>query len=496
MQRVLMISSEIDPFARTGGLGDVVGGLSSALADAGADVLMVTPRYGVTRLPSGETHTATWWPKTVTARVGWGPLEFRQLGVLEVEGPPRGRGRLRTCLLDHPDLFARDGIYGDARGTFGDNALRFVVMSRGALEVAARAWGGPGAAGHPDIIHAHDWHAAPAVISARLTMGEAWRRTRSVITIHNLAFQGVLGPDGLDPLALPKGAFADGTLAHDGQVNLLRGAIALADQVTTVSPTYAREIQTRREGCGLDALLRARREQLLGILNGIDATRFDPEHDPALASRYGPQSVVAGKAACKRALVEEAGLTHDGGPLFASVSRLTHQKGIDMLLEVVPALVGHGARVVLVGAGEAPLERALAAVAARFPGRVASRIAFDEGLARRIYAGADFFVVPSRYEPCGLTQLYAMRYGAIPIASPVGGLLDTVTPMHSIAQTGTGFVAAAPESYALLVACEEALTLFRDPASHRAAIGRAMGRDSSWTGPAEAYLALYEELCG
>jgi starch synthase len=490
-----MISSEVAPFARTGGLGDVLGGLPSALADLGCDVIVVTPRYGVTKVPA----PSSWWETPVRARIGWGPDDVRVLGVLETtfpgpDAPALASTGVRVCLLDHPDLFWRDGIYGDAHGTFGDNDVRFVAMSRGALAVAEQVWGPPGPTTGLDVIHAHDWHAAPAIVTAKLTMGHAWAATPAVFTIHNLAFQGVLGHDALDRLALPRAAFDDGTLAHDGQVNLLAGAIALADRVTTVSPTYAREILGRREGCGLEGLLRRHAGKLRGIVNGIDQERFDPATDPALAEPYGAAEPFAGKAACKAALLRELGLDAPETALFASVCRLTEQKGVDLLLALVPGLVERGASFALVGSGDARLEEALRAAERRFPGRVGVRIAFDDGLARRIYAGADFVVVPSRYEPCGLTQLYAMRYGAIPVVTSVGGLRDTVTPISAVFEEGTGLCAPSPTAEALLVACEDALALYRDVASHQAAVRRAMSRDSSWREPARAYMSVYASL--
>jgi len=481
--RILMISSEVEPFARTGGLGDAVAGLSTALADLGADVALVTPRYGITRVPEG----ASYWPEPVVARIGWGPDDVRTLGVLAAPPVTHGAGSLRVFLVDHAILFDRGGIYGDAYGAFGDNDVRFFAMSRGALAVALRLW-----PDGPDVVHAHDWHAAPAILSAKLTMGDAWRAKRSVLTIHNLAFQGVYGKEAVDRLALPGAAWDDGTLEHDGRLNLLHGAITLADRVTTVSPTYAREIQTPREGFGLDPLLRRHRMKLQGILNGIDTDRFDPSNDAALVARYAAASPFQAKGACKRALASEMGLEEDDGPLFASVSRLAAQKGIDLLLEVVPALVERGARVVLVGAGEPGLEDAVFRAAERYPGRVASRITFDGALARRVYAGSDFFVVPSRYEPCGLVQLYAMRYGALPVVTPVGGLVDTVQPILAVHDRGTGLVASGADSYSLLFACEDALVLYQDKEGHRAAVVRAMQRDSSWTAPAREYLRLYE----
>jgi starch synthase len=285
-----------------------------------------------------------------------------------------------------------------------------------------------------------------------------------------------------------------GALGQDGQVNFLRGAIVHADRVTTVSPTYAREIRSVRGGFGLDAVLRECAGKLTGVLNGIDYRTFDPSTDLALAARYDAGSPFEGKARCKVALATEFGLSPGGGPILASVSRLDEHKGVDLLVSVIPALVERGARVVLVGSGEPPLEAALRSVALRFPGRVTCRIAFDGQLARRVYAGADFLMVPSRSEPCGLTQLYAMRYGTLPVVTDVGGLHDTVEPMRAVLDTGTGWLAARPEPSALLVACEDALTHYGDRASHRAAVQRAMARDSSWDAPASAYARIYEEL--
>jgi starch synthase len=492
--RVLMVSSEVDPFARSGGLGDAVGGLSRALARLGADVVVVTPFYGVTRIPEGS---GSWWADTVVARVGWGPVDTRTLGVFEVREEVPGGGSHRTCLLAHDLLFGQRSLYDDPWGNaYGDNDVRFVTMSRGALAVAERVWGSPDHGDGPDVVHAHDWHAAPTIVSARLTMGEAWARKPMVITIHNLGFQGTFGFDTLDRVALPRSAFFEGTLSHDGNVNFLKGAIVLASRVTTVSPTYAREIRTPAEGWGLDGLLRSVNHKLFGILNGIDVERFDPRSDGILARRYDASTAHHARRTCKDALVAEMGLDPGDGPLFAIISRLTEQKGVDLLLAILPALVSRGARLLFVGTGEARLEDGLYWACGRFPGRVAARVAFDPPLARRVYSGADFFVVPSRYEPCGLTQMYAMRYGAIPVVTGVGGLLDTVTPMDAAHDVGTGFVAAYPTPTELLVACEDALTLYRDPRSMAAAIERAMNRNDSWSGSAATYMLLYETAHG
>jgi len=483
-RRILMISSEVESLARTGGLGDVVEALSLALAERGAHVIVVTPLYGVTRVPRRTTR----WPGSVGVRFGWGPADVRHAGVLELETTrfPSG-GTRRVCLLDDPPLFARAGIYGDSSGAFGDNELRFAVMSRGALEIAARAW-----EGGPDLVHAHDWHAAFAVLYARLVMGARWARTPVVFTIHNLAFQGVLDEGALDRLHLPREAFRPELLQHQGHVNLMKGATALADRITTVSPTYAREILTPESGFGLDGHLRAHAHRLVGILNGIEA-RFDPRTDEALACRYDVATAAAGRAECKGALAAEVGLDAGAGPLFGCVTRLTWQKGIDLLVPLLAEIAERGGRVVVVGQGEAELEARLVRAAHSFRGRVAVRLAFDPPLSRRVYAGADFFFVPSRFEPCGLTQMYAMRYGSLPIVTDVGGLHDTVVPIDVPGDGGVGFVASYAEAASLRDATREAFELFEAPESLARAQLRAMTTDFSWERPAMVYERVYEE---
>ena len=479
--RILMVSSEVESLARTGGLGDVVEALSRSLEASGdAEVVIATPRYGVTRVPPG----ARWWPTPVVAPLGLG--HARSLGVLEARLGPRGP---RVCMLAESQLFDRDGIYGTRAGGFQDNAFRFAALSSGALSVAERAWDGE----LPDVVHAHDWHAALAVLYARFARGPAWARVPTIFTIHNLAFQGVLGEPELDYLAVPRFAWNAGWIRHEAQVNLMKGAIEVADRVTTVSERYAREIQHTAHGFGLDKHLHYHSGKLLGIVNGIDTDAFDPRTDGAIARRYGDADALDGKLACKNALCWELGLD-PGGPLFGNVSRLQWLKGIDMVLDILPALVDRGARLVLVGTGEPALESALRDAAARYPGRVATRVAFDPLLARRVFAGSDFLVVPSRDEPCGLTQLYAMRYGAVPIVTPVGGLVDTVRPISLAYASGEGLVAEAPDAMSVLLACEEARGIYGDGIAWPAVIARAMARDSSWPTSAKKYVGMYEEL--
>ena len=489
--RVLLISAEVESFARTGGLGDVVAALARALAERGVDVVVVTPCYGVTKVPS----SARFWEAPVRARVGWGAYDERELGVLEVP-----LGGARVCLLVNHALYGRGGIYGDGHGTFDDNAMRFAMLSRAALSISDRIWGEPSSPdGGPDVIHAHDWHAAPAVLYAKLVMGDAWRSRAVVFTIHNLAFQGVFDTSAIDALGLPREAYVHGWIAHNGALNLMKGAIELADRVTTVSETYAREILQPEQGYGLDTHLRHHAYKLAGIVNGIDSHLFDPKTDAAIAQRYDARDVAEGKRACKRALLAEHGLDGDlEAPLFGLVSRLTWQKGIDLVAENVPELVARGAKLVLVGQGEDRIEDALREAEYRYRGRVATRITFDAALARRIFAGVDFLLVPSRYEPCGLTQMYAMRYGAIPIVTAVGGLRDTVEPLDRSGARGTGIVVAGNHQMegarALLVACLEALDAYGERSVFAAFRERAMARDSSWSSSAQKYLDLYASL--
>ena len=480
-----MVSSEVASLARTGGLGDVVEALSRTLAADGADVVVVTPRYGPSRVPPG----GRWWKTPVRAPLGVSP--GRQMRVYEAALGEGSGPRPRVCMLEDAPLFDRDGIYGDARGGFADNALRFCAMSSGALGVAEQAWDGA----LPDVVHAHDWHGAPAIVYAGRTRGETWASVPTVLTIHNLAYQGIAEAEEREPLGLPAEAWDRGWARHEGRVNLLKAGIESADRVTTVSETYAREIQDPHHGHGLDAHLRWHASKLSGIVNGIDTKAFDPRSDRAIARRYGEADAVSVRSACKAELVAELGLdAGDPAPLFGVVSRLEWLKGIDLFLAILPALVARGARIVVEGTGARPLEDALRTAADRWPGRVASRVVFDPALARRIFAGADFLVVPSREEPCGLTQMYAMRYGAIPVVTPVGGLLDTVLPADVAHASGTGFVAGGGDAISLLIACEDAIGIWRDPIAMEALVARTMARDSSWPASARRYLELYASL--
>jgi starch synthase len=344
-------------------------------------------------------------------------------------------------------------------------------------------------------LHAHDWHAAFGVIDAKTTMGPRFAAMPSVLTIHNLAYQGAFGPSSLDRLGVPRALYTEDVLAHEGFANYMKGAIALADVVTTVSPRYAREIATPEFGFGLDAHLRAHSDKVFGIVNGIDTIAYDPSSDPALAKVYDASNWREGKAREKEKLQRILGLDRDpDAPLFAVVSRLAPQKGIDLVAGCAAELVAEGAQLALMGEGEPEVARIVRKLDKLASGRVSAKVAFHDDLARSFYAGSDFFVVPSRFEPCGLTQLYAMRYGSVPVVTRLGGLADTVTDVDERGMCGTGVFAELPDCVALWSAFERALSLYADADAMARTIERGMAVDSSWARSARAYALLFESL--
>ncbi|RYG80119.1 glycosyltransferase, partial [bacterium] len=379
-------------------------------------------------------------------------------------------------------------------------ATRFssINWKHSALEISKRLWPD---GGH-DLLHAHDWHAALSVLYARLD--HTFRMHPSVFTSHNLAHQGLFGQDALTTFGLPEHWFVGTLLEHRGGVNLVKGAIALADRVTAVSPRYASEIVTPEGGFGLHAHLAYHRDKLRGIVNGIDTLAYDPRTDAALPQAYGASSSGEGKATARQALGAALGLDPDDGPLFGVVSRLDAQKGLDVFFRVVPELVAWGAQVALLGQGDPALEAAARELAARYPGRVGVRIQFDDTIARRIYAGSTFVVVPSRFEPCGLSQLYAMRYGSMPIVSRTGGLLDTVAPLAvgdleqdapvTSDRRGPGFLVEPGSELELLEACVRACELAADGFRLQRVRERLMARDFSWARSAAEMAELYATI--
>lgn len=487
--RVLFVASECFPYVKTGGLADVAGALPPALRALGLDVRILLPGYpGVL----GKLDVL----RTVR--------DLRGLPALPPDSPARllatlaGDGEVPLYVLDVPAFFARAGspYLGPDGQDWPDNHLRFGALSRTA---ALLGLDGDGDGWLPDILHCHDWQAglAPAYLAYPFFPFAGRRRPKTVFTIHNLAFQGLFPAETLPLLGLPWEAFTPQGLEFHGKLGFLKAGLAYADKLTTVSPTYAAEIQGGDFGFGLDGLLRLRAADLSGILNGIDLDIWDPARDPLLPARYDATTLEA-KTASKSVVQQAFGLAdRPNAPLFGIVSRLTHQKGIDLVVEALPRLVSQGAQLAVLGTGSRELEQALAKAAADNPGRVGVRLAYDEALSHQVQAGSDVLMVPSRFEPCGLTQMYALRYGTLPLVARVGGLNDTVTDVteQTLADgTGTGFVFAPVEVGALVRAIDRSLALFRAPHLWHKVQQAAMSRDVGWAAPAREYDALYGGL--
>ncbi len=477
--RVLLAASEAYPLVKTGGLGDVVGALPQALRAVGVDARLVVPAYpaALAALPTARAIART-------ALYGT-PLTLLQ-GEL-----PIGGGRQLPVYLVQATAFERTGNpYQDVNGAdWPDNPARFALFCRGA---AALALGRLAPDWRADVVHAHDWQAG--LLPALLTL-EA-KRPKTVFTVHNLAYQGLVAPADADELGLLPEWWSPAALEFYGQMALIKGGLVFADRITTVSPRYAQEIQSPEFGCGLDGLLRYRAGVLSGILNGIDTKLWDPASDPALVAPYDAHNLAA-KAQNKAALQAELGLAaRPDALLLGLVGRLVEQKGVDLLLAVLNRLPP-GVQVAVLGSGEAGYVTALQAAAGANPMRIAFRAGYDEPLAHRIQAGADAFLVPSRFEPCGLTQLYALRYGTVPIVRAVGGLADTVvdaSPANLTAGRATGVVFEDASAGALAAAIRRAHALYHAKTSWQRMQLAGMAEDHSWAAAAQAYRALYQDL--
>jgi starch synthase len=468
--RILHVAAELDGFHKTGGLGDAVLGMATAAAKAGHDVVIVIPRTAATRVPFGAAATPWGAPVFVPAQ-GHGSLAGavpNGARIVEVALA----SQLRVLLVDVPELFDRHGLYGDAEGAYRDNLVRFCAFSALALEVGARAF-----QTRPQIVHAHDWHAAASVLMSKSTFG--WHAVKTVFTLHNAAHQGQCGDDVMSLCGFPMlFGGVDFLGDHRGGFNLVKGAVTVSDAVNTVSPRHAWELTTREGGFGLHAHFHYHREKLVGILNGSETTVVG----------------LCDKRKAKAHLAEVLGLDASR-PLVAYVGRLAFQKGVDVLLQTVPMLVEQGgANLILLGTGEPDLEQALRHTAARFPGRVFALLRFDTPLSMQVYAASDIVVVPSRFEPCGLVQLYAMQHGAIPVVSRTGGLIDSVQPFDRIRDVGDGFLAEPGDAGSLALALTDALQLLQSPAICERLRTRLLQKDLSWTKSGKEYLALYERL--
>ncbi|WP_336966312.1 glycogen synthase GlgA [Sphingobium aquiterrae] len=484
--KLLSIASEIHPLVKTGGLADVAGALPAALAVQGIAVRTLLPGY----------------PGVMAAIAAGGGKGRRVHRYADLFGAPAvivavKHGALDLLILDSPALFDRPGSpYGaSADRAWDDNWRRFAALARAGADIAAgalRGW-------RPDVVHAHDWQAALALAYMRYGPAAA-PDVPGVVTIHNLAFQGVFGREVFDRLGLPPEAWSVDGVEYYGSVGFLKAGISCAHAITTVSPTYAEEIRTPAHGMGLDGLLESRADRLHGILNGIDREEWNPATDPAIARPFTARALSA-REGNRRLLAERFGLARDHGPLFVVVSRLTWQKGMDLLADAVDDLVAMGGRLALLGSGDQALEGAFLAAAdrhrGRAGGRVGVRIGYDEALAHLLQAGGDAILVPSRFEPCGLTQLYALRYGCVPVVARVGGLADTVIDANEAATragVATGIQFAPGDGHALRRAIKRTIALYHDRPQWSAMQRAGMRADFGWEASAARYADLFRSL--
>jgi starch synthase len=473
---VLFVASEVAPFSKTGGLGDVTGALPRALAARGHRVVVVTPRHGT--VDPGK-HRLEPLPFPIQAG--------GQAGALWV-----ARGPAPVFFLEHERYFGhRRGIYSEPSHEYGDNAQRFAFFTRAALAL-------PRLIGFaPHIVHLHDWQTALGAWMLRHELAdEPWARAaRSVFTIHNLAYQGIFPKETVPAVGLPWSTFRYDSMELHDRLNFMKGGLTYADALTTVSPTYAREILDREHGEGLEPVLRHRAASLYGILNGIDPAEWDPARDPHLPAHYSAGHL-AGKVRCKAALQRDLGLpVLPEVPLVVNVGRLVDQKGIDIVLPMLPAILAQDVQVAMLGTGRPDWERALAQLAAQRPDRMRISTEFDEGLAHRLEAGGDVFLMPSRFEPCGLNQMYSLRYGTVPVVRAVGGLEDTVEDFDGKGR-GTGFKFRDYSPRAALTALRRALDVYRDRPAWSGLMARGMAQNFSWDESAQRYEALYRRLVG
>ncbi len=480
--KVLFLSPEAVPFAKTGGLADVAGSLPPALKRLGTDVRLVLPFYRSVRegnfgLRTRETRLDV-------------PLGDRWLSIQVMEA--RTEKGLPVYLIDREDLYDRPNLYGDGRGDYYDNLERFVFFSHAALSIAQAL------RFKPDVIHCHDWQTGlvPALLKGPYRPSEVFEGTASVFTIHNIGYQGVFPAERLPITGLsPADYFHPDGLEYWGNLSLLKAGIVYSDAITTVSPRYAQEIQTPEYGMGMEGILTHRKAFLHGILNGVDYGLWDPAQDPEIAVRYSPGKI-EGKRSCKAALIKEMGLDPalQDRPLLGMISRLDDQKGLDLLLKVLNRVLALDMGLVVLGTGHEKIQKALQRSSAHHPDRLGVKIGFDEPVAHRILAGTDIFLIPSRYEPCGLTQMYALKYGTIPLVRATGGLDYTVIPFDPQTRQGNGFKFGPYEPRALLDTIRRAKAVFEDSRTWKRVIRNGMKADFSWRRSARSYMELYQSI--
>lgn len=473
-QKVLMVASEATPFAKTGGLADVLGSLPQALHKLGHEVAVVLPLYA-----SAKRYVEHSDRVLVDHPLAVGPRTL-SIDVRRVE-----RDGVLYFLVDCPILYDRSGIYGDRSGDFPDNAIRFAVLNFAALSIVRYVF-------RPQIIHTHDWQTGlmGALVRSRFAGDPTFAAISVLFTIHNLGYQGWFDRHHLPDMGLDDSYFRGDSAEYFGSVNLLKAGIIYADAISTVSPKYAQEIQTPEQGFGLDGLLRARSDQLFGILNGVDYSEWCPSVDPYIPERYDADDL-SGKKICKEALLDEYDLwkDHIERPLIGIVSRFADQKGFDLIEQIAWELIHEDIYLTVLGSGDTRYENLFRSMAGARPDRIGAKVVYDNRLAHLVEAGADMFLMPSRYEPCGLNQIYSLRYGTVPVVRATGGLDDTI-------EEDTGFKFKDYSGAALLAGIRRALAAYQDRAAWVERMKRGMRKDFSWDASAGKYSALYGLLTG
>ena len=475
---IAFAASECVPFSKTGGLADVVGALPRALAAAGHQVSVYVPRYRQTKLSDAQTVV-----RSITV-----PFDDHYRFCSVVTGGATQSG-VRFYFVDYPPFFDRDALYGTSSGDYPDNAERFALFSRAVLEASKIL-------GVPQVFHCHDWQSAliPVLLRTQYAEDPAFQDVATVFTIHNMGYQGLFSPDILPLLTLPWDLFTMSKMEFFGNVNFLKGALVYSDFITTVSRKYSQEIQTTEFGFGLEGVLRDRAATVAGILNGVDYDEWSPQADKFIAAKYSPQDL-AGKAKCKRDLLATFGVTNADVrlPVIGIVSRFAAQKGFDLIAQIMDRLAREEMIVVALGNGDKQYEEMFARLQKQFPQKIAIKIAYDNAVAHKIEAGSDMFLMPSKYEPCGLNQIYSLKYGTVPVVRATGGLDDTIEPWDARTSKGTGFKFTDYNGEALLLTIKEALRAFRDQTSWQTLMRNGMNKDFSWNASAKEYGRVYEK---
>jgi starch synthase len=479
--KVLFLSPEVVPFAKTGGLADMAGSLPVALRRQGAEVRLCLPFYRMVREGNFETRSLL---KNLGAPLG---KETLAADVLET----RMEEDIPVYLIKREDLYDRPNLYGNSSGDYYDGLERFTFFAHASLLIAEALGFGP------DVIHCHDWQTGlvPALLRGPYRQSPILKDARTVFTIHNIGYQGLFPVDKFRVTGLPVQFFNPEGLEFWGKISLLKAGIVYSDAINTVSPTYAKEIQTPEFGLGMGGILHHRLSSLHGILNGVDYCLWNPAQDSYLPARYSVTDMT-GKQTCKEALIRKMKLdpSRNHRPLLGMITRLDPQKGVDILMDILDRIMALDVTLVIIGSGTRPYQEALEAATSKHPGSVGLKLGLDEPLAHHIMAGADILLIPSRYEPCGLTQMYALKYGTVPVARTTGGLEDTITAFDPQTGLGNGFKFGPYEPEAFLAAVREAVELFPNKAQWGKLMANAMAADFSWDRSAHAYMELYQSL--